>query len=100
MPIVLQMACWTKQTLLLFYTVSFDKGTASKGQIPIKKKSDLPIHTKQGAVPIKTAERASEKTLGATAEKAFREAQKATITAAQKSSHAAATAGHKTPCID
>ena len=77
-------------------TVSFDKGTASKGQIPIKKKSDLPIHTKQGAVPIKTAERASEKTLGATAEKAFREAQKATITAAQKSSHAAATAGHKT----
>ena len=75
---------------------SFVKGTASKGQIPIKKKTDLPIRTKQGAVPIKTAERASEKTLGATAEKAFREAQKATITAAQKSSHAAATAGHKT----
>ena len=74
-------------------TVSLDKGTASKGQIPIKKKSDLPIRTKQGAVPIKTAERASEKAVGATAEKAFREAQKATITAAQKSSHAAATAG-------
>ena len=72
---------------------SFVKGTASKGQIPIKKKSDLPIRTKQGAVPIKTAERASEKAVGATAEKAFREAQKATITAAQKSSHAAATAG-------
>ena len=74
-------------------TVSLDKGTESKGQIPIKKKSDLPIRTKQGAVPIKTAERASEKAVGATAEKAFREAQKATITAAQKSSHAAATAG-------
>ena len=38
---------------------SFVKGTASKGQIPIKKKSHLPIRTKQGAVPIKTAERAS-----------------------------------------
>ena len=74
---------------------SFVKGTASKGQIPIKKKSDLPIRTKQGAVPIKTAERASEKAVGATAEKAFREAQKATITAAQKSSHAAATAGRR-----
>lgn len=76
-------------------TVSLDKGTASKGQIPIKKKSDLPIRTKQGAVPIKTAERASEKLVDATAEKAFREAQKATITAAQKSSHAAATAGRR-----
>ena len=74
---------------------SFVKGTASKGQIPIKKKSDLPIRTKQGAVPIKTAERASEKAVGATAEKAFQEAQKATITAAQKSSHAAATAGRR-----
>ena len=76
-------------------TDSFVKGTASKGQIPIKKKSDLPIRTKQGAVPIKTAERASEKAVGATAEKAFREAQKATITAAQKSSHAVATAGRR-----
>lgn len=76
-------------------TVSLDKGTASKGQIPIKKKSDLPIRTKQGAVPIKTAGRASEKLVDATAEKAFREAQKATITAAQKSSHAAATAGRR-----
>lgn len=70
--------------------------TDSERLIPIKKKSDLSIRTKQGAVPIKTAERASEKAVGATAEKAFREAQKATITAAQKSSHAAATAGHKT----
>lgn len=69
-------------------TVSLDKGTASKGQIPIKKKSDLPIHTKQGAVPIKTAEWASERIVDSTAEKAFQEAQKATITAAQKSSHA------------
>lgn len=77
-------------------TVSLDKGTASKGQIPIKKKSDLPIRTKQGAVPIKTAEWASERIVDSTAEKAFREAQKATITTAQKSSHAAATAGHKT----
>ena len=77
-------------------TVSLDKGTASKGQIPIKKKSDLPIRTKQGAVPIKTAEWASERIVDSTAEKAFREAQKTTITTAQKSSHAAATAGHKT----
>ena len=76
-------------------TVSLDKGTASKGQIPIKKKSDLPIHTKQGAVPIKTAEWASERIVDSTAEKAFQEAQKATITAAQKSSHAAATAGRR-----
>ena len=68
------------------------KGTASKGQIPIKKKADLPIRTKQGAVPIKTAEWASERIVDSTAEKAFQEAQKATITAAQKSSHAAATA--------
>ena len=71
-------------------TVSLDKGTASKAQIPIKKKSDLPIRTKQGAVPIKTAEWASERIVDSTAEKAFQEAQKATITAAQKSSHAAA----------
>ena len=69
--------------------------TDSERLIPIKKKSDLPIRTKQGTVPIKTAERASEKTVGATAEKAFREAQKATITTAQKSSHAAATAGRR-----
>ena len=76
-------------------TVSLDKGTASKGQIPIKKKSDLPIRTKQSAVPIKTAEWASERIVDSTAEKAFQEAQKATITAAQKSSHAAATAGRR-----
>lgn len=76
-------------------TVSLDKGTASKGQIPIKKKSDLPIRTKQGAVPIKTAEWASERIVDSTAEKAFQKAQKATITAAQKSSHAAATAGRR-----
>ena len=74
-------------------TVSLDKGTESKGQIPIKKKSDLPIRTKQGAVPIKTTEWASERIVDSTAEKAVQEAQKATITAAQKSSHAAATAG-------
>ena len=76
-------------------TDSFVKGTASKGQIPIKKKSDLPIRTKQSAVPIKTAEWASERIVDSTAEKAFQEAQKATITAAQKSSHAAATAGRR-----
>ena len=69
--------------------------TNSNRQIPIKKKSDLPIRTKQGAVPIKTAERASEKLVDAVTEKAFREAQKVTITAAQKSSHAAATAGRR-----
>ena len=79
----------------LHNTVSLDKGTASKGQIPIKKKSDLPIRTKQGAVPVKTAEWASERIVDSTAEKAFQEAQKATITAAQKSSHAAATAGRR-----
>ena len=76
-------------------TVSLDKGTESKGQIPIKKKSDLPIRTKQSAVPIKTAEWASERIVDSTAEKAFQEAKKATITAAQKSSHAAATAGRR-----
>ena len=71
------------------------RNTDSKRQIPIKKKADLPIRSKQGAVPIKTAERASEKIVDATAEKAFREAQKATIATAQKSSHAAATAGRR-----
>ena len=76
-------------------TVSLDKGTESKGQIPIKKKSDLPIRTKQSTVPIKTAEWASERIVDSTAEKAFQEAKKATITAAQKSSHAAATAGRR-----
>ena len=79
----------------LHNTVSLDKGTASKGQIPIKKKSDLPIRTKLGAVPIKAAEWGSERIVDSTAEKAFQEAQKATITAAQKSSHAAATAGRR-----
>ena len=55
----------------------------------------MPIRTKQSAVPIKTAEWASERIVDSTAEKAFQEAQKATITAAQKSSHAAATAGRR-----
>ena len=66
------------------------------GEIPIKKKSNVPIRTRQGAIPIKTPERTAIKATDATTAQAFREAKKATVAAAQKSAHAAATAGRKT----
>ena len=66
------------------------------GEIPIKKKSNVPIRTRQSAVPIKTPERAATKAADATTARAFQEAKKATVAAAQKSAHAAATAGRKT----
>ena len=66
------------------------------GEIPIKKKSNVPIRTKQSAVPIKTPERAALKATDATTARAFQEAKKATVTAAQESAHAAATAGRRT----
>ena len=64
------------------------------GEIPIKKKSNVPIRTRQGAIPIKTPERAT-KAADTTTARAFREAKKATVAAAQKSAHAA-TAGRRT----
>ena len=64
-------------------------------EVPIKKKSSVPIHTRQGTIPIKTSERAATNAANATTARAFREAKKATVAAAQKNAHAAATAGRK-----
>ena len=64
-------------------------------EVPIKKKASVPIRTRQGAVPIKTPERAAIKAADPTTAQAFREAKKATVAAAQKNAHAAVTAGRK-----
>ena len=64
-------------------------------EVPIKKKASVPIRTRQGGVPIKTPERAATKATDPTTAQAFREAKKATVAAAQKNAHAAATAGRK-----
>ena len=64
-------------------------------EVPIKKKASVPIRTRQGAVPIKTPEGAATKATDPTTAQAFREAKKATVAAAQKNAHAAATAGRK-----
>ena len=64
-------------------------------EFPIKKKASVPIRTRQGAVPIKTPESAATKAADTTTAQAFREAKKATVAAAQKNAHAAATAGRK-----
>ena len=64
-------------------------------EVPIKKKASVPIRTRQGAVPIKTPESAATKAADTTTAQAFREAKKATVAAAQKNAHAAATAGRK-----
>lgn len=65
-------------------------------EIPIKKKPNVTIRTRQGAIPIKTPERAALKATDAATTQAFREAKKATVAAAQKNAHAAATAGRRT----
>lgn len=65
-------------------------------EVPIKKKASVPIRTRQGGVPIKTPERAATKAADPTVAQAFREAKKATVAAAQKNAHAAATAGRRT----
>ena len=65
-------------------------------EVPIKKKASVPIRTRQGAVTIKTPERAATKAADPTAAQAFREAKKATVAAAQKNAHATATAGRRT----
>ena len=64
-------------------------------EVPIKKKASVPIRTRQDGVPIKTPERAATKAADPTTAQAFREAKKATVAAAQKNAHAAATAGRK-----
>ena len=64
------------------------------GEIPIKKKSSVPIRTRQCTIPIKTHERAA-KAADTTTARAFQEAKKATVAATQKSAHAAATAGRR-----
>ena len=69
--------------------------SSKPGEIPIKKKSNIPFRTRQSAVPIKTPERAATKAADTTTAQAFREAKKATVAAAQKNAHAAATAGRK-----
>ena len=64
-------------------------------EVPIKKKASVPIRTRQGAVTIKTPEGAATKATDSTTAQAFREAKKATVAAAQKNAHAAATAGRR-----
>ena len=64
-------------------------------EVPIKKKASVPIRTRQGGVPIKTPGGAATKATDPTTAQAFREAKKATVAAAQKNAHAAATAGRK-----
>ena len=79
-----------------FHNTSFSPGdTPRKKEIPIKKKSDLPIRTRNSSVPIKTSERAAKKVSDTTAKHAAQKAQKAATAAAQKSVHAAATAGRR-----
>ena len=67
----------------------------SSVEVPIKKKASVPIRTRQGAVPIKTPGGAATKATDPTTAQAFREAKKATVAAAQKNAHAAATAGRR-----
>lgn len=69
--------------------------SSKPGEIPIKKKPNVPIRTRQGAIPIKTPEHTATKAADNTTVRAFQEAKKATVAAAQKSAHAAATAGRR-----
>ena len=64
-------------------------------EVPIKKKASVPIRTRQGGVPIKTPEGAATKATDPTTAQAFREAKKATVAAAQKNAHVAASAGRR-----
>ena len=75
--------------------VSVPDVSSKPGEVPIKKKASVPIRTGQGAIPIKTPERAA-KAADTTTARVFQEAKKATVAAAQKSAHAAATAGRST----
>ena len=86
----------TTQVSSGFHNTSFSPGdTPTKKEIPIKKKSDLPIRTRNSSVPIKTSERTAKKVSDTTAKQAAQKAQKAATAAAQKSAHAAATAGRR-----
>ena len=79
-----------------FHNTSFSPGdTPTKKEIPIKKKPNLPIRTRNSSVPIKTSQRAAKKVSDTTAKQAAQKAQKAATAAAQKSVHAAATAGRR-----
>ena len=86
----------TTQVSSGFHNTSFSPGdTPTKKEIPIKKKSDLPIRTRNSSVPIKTSGRTAKKVSDTTAKQAAQKAQKAATAAAQKSAHAAATAGRR-----
>ena len=86
----------TTQVSSGFHNTSFSPGdTPTKKGIPIKKKSDLPIRTRNSSVPIKTSERTAKKVSDTTAKQAAQKAQKAATAAAQKSVHAAVTAGRR-----
>ena len=73
--------------------------STSSVEVPIKKKTSVPIRTRQGTIPIKTPERAALKATDAATAQAFREAKKATVAAAQKNAHAAANAGRRTAIV-
>lgn len=80
----------------VFHSVKPPVSDASdKKEIAIKKKSSLPIRTRQGSVPVKVSGQSSGKAVDAATERAFQEAKKTAVTAAQKSSHAAASAGRR-----
>ena len=79
-----------------FHNTSFSPGdTPTKKGFSIKKKSDLPIRTRNSSVPIKASERAAKKVSDTTAKQAAQKVQKSATAAAQKSVHAAATAGRR-----
>ena len=79
-----------------FHNTSFSLGdTPTKKGIPIKKKSGLPIRTRNSSIPIKVSERAAKKVSDTTAKQAARKTPKAATAAARKSVHAAATAGRR-----
>ena len=65
-------------------------------EIPIKKKPNVPICTRQGTIPIKTSKHTATKAADNTTARALQETKKATVAAAQKSAHAAAHAGRRT----
>ena len=69
--------------------------SSGRKEIAIKKKSSLPIRTRQGSAPIKVSGHSTGKTVDAVTERAFQEGKKAAVTAAQKSSRAAASAGRR-----
>ena len=86
----------TTQVSSGFHNTSFPSGdTPAKKEIPIRKKSNLPIRTRNSSVPIKASERAAKKVSGTAAKQAAQKAQKA-ATAGRRAALAAKKAAELT----